>query len=170
LGGTSDQVQTIATTLQSRSHNELVDKLQYYIDYLAQGKYNLVDAYGTFYVNIDKSRGQVGSLISITFISDSEYELKIPFGDSVSTITYADNSYGTTAVVAGDFIKRYKVGQQVALPFLWKLEIKDNPGMYKGNEYFVRFNDFNGTVGNYKGINVSSDDRVPLLLPRNAGT
>jgi hypothetical protein len=80
LGGTSDQVQTIATTLQSRSHNELVDKLQYYIDYLAQGKYNLVDAYGTFYVNIDKSRGQVGSLISITFISDSEYELKIPFG------------------------------------------------------------------------------------------
>jgi hypothetical protein len=36
-----------------------------------------------------------------------------------------DNSYGTTAVVAGDFIKRYKVGQQVALPFLnWKLEIK----------------------------------------------
>jgi hypothetical protein len=74
---------------------------------------------GTFYVNIDKSRGQVaGSLISITFISDSEYELKIPFWDSVSTITYADNSYGTTAVVAGDFIKRYKVGQQVALPFL----------------------------------------------------
>jgi hypothetical protein len=50
-------------------------------------------------------------------VSDSEYELKIPFGDSVSTITYADNSYGTTAVVAGDFIKRYKVGQQVvAIP------------------------------------------------------
>jgi hypothetical protein len=30
-GGTSDQVQTISTTLQSRSHNELVvDKLQYH--------------------------------------------------------------------------------------------------------------------------------------------
>ena len=58
-GGTSDQVQTISTTLQSRSHNELVvDKLQYYIDYAVQGKYNLVDAYGAvpFYVNIDKSK------------------------------------------------------------------------------------------------------------------
>jgi hypothetical protein len=31
----------------SRSHNELVvDKLQYYIDYMSQGEYNLVDAYG----------------------------------------------------------------------------------------------------------------------------
>jgi len=56
-GGTSDQVQTISTTLQSRSHNELVvDKLQYYIDYLSQGKYNLVDAYGAvpFYLEINK--------------------------------------------------------------------------------------------------------------------
>ena len=137
-GGTSDQVQTISTTLQSRSHNELVvDKLQYYIDYLAQGKYNLVDAYGAvpFYVDIDKTRAQVaGNLISITFISDSEYELRIPFGgNSATTITYADNSYGSTAVAVGDFVKRYKVGQQVSLPFLtWKLEIKDHPGMYKG--------------------------------------
>jgi hypothetical protein len=36
--------------------------------------------------------------------------------------------------------------------------------MYKGNEYFVRFNDFNGTVGNYKGINVSSDDRGASII------
>ena len=68
-GGTSDQVQTVSTTLQSRSHNELVvDKLQYYIGYFAQGKYKLYDAYGAvpFYVNIDKSKGQIaGALIGI---------------------------------------------------------------------------------------------------------
>jgi hypothetical protein len=46
-GGTSDQVQTITTTLQSRSHNELVvDKLQFYINYLVQ-EYNLIDGYGS---------------------------------------------------------------------------------------------------------------------------
>jgi hypothetical protein len=45
-GGTSDQVH-ISTTIQSRSHNELVvDKLQYYINYMVQGKYALEDAYG----------------------------------------------------------------------------------------------------------------------------
>ena len=169
-GGTSDQVQTIGTTLQSRSHNELVvDKLQYYISYLAQGKYNLVDAYGAvpFYVSIDKSRAQLaGTLISVKFLSENEYEIRIPFaGNSASLITYADNSYSTTSVEIGDFVQRYKVGQLVSLPFLnWKLQIKDNPGLYKGNEYFVQFNNFDSTVSGYRGINVKSDDKGGSII------
>ena len=169
-GGTSDQVQTISTTLQSRSHNELVvDKLQFYINYLAQGKYNLVDAYGAvpFYVDIDKNRGQLaGTLIGIKFLSENEYQIRIPFaGNSVSIISYSDNSYGNTSVVPGEFVKRFKVGERVSLPFLnWKLQIKDNPGLYKGNEYFVQFNDFDGTVSGYKGINVSSDDKGGSII------
>ena len=169
-GGTSDQVQTIGTTLQSRSHNELVvDKLQYYISYLAQGKYNLVDAYGAvpFYVTINKSRGQLaGTLIKVKFLSESLYEIRIPFtNNSASLITYADNSYGNTAVVVGDFVKRYKVGEAVSLPFLnWKLQIKDNPGLYKGNEYFVQFNDYDGTVSGYRGISVKSDEKGGSII------
>ncbi|MGZ9675064.1 polysaccharide biosynthesis tyrosine autokinase [Flavobacterium sp. GNP001] len=169
-GGTSDQVQTIATTLQSRSHNELVvDKLQFYISYLTQGEYNLIDAYGAtpFYVNIDKSKGQLaGANIAIKFISESVYEIRIPFeGTNASMITYANNTYSNTAVQEGEFVKRYKVGQQVNLPFLnWKLEIKENPGLYKGNEYFVRFNDFDGTVSGYKGINVQSSEKSSSII------
>lgn len=169
-GGISDQVQTISTTLQSRSHNELVvDNLQFYIDYLVQGNYNLTDAYGAvpFYVAIDKTKGQLaGGLIGIKFISETDYEIRIPFEqNSVSILTYSDNSYATTAVAEGEFVKRYKVGQQVSLPFLnWKLQIKDAPGFYKGNEYFVRFNDFNGTVSGYKGINVRSDDKGSSII------
>lgn len=169
-GGTSDQVQTISTTLQSRSHNEfVVDKLQYYISYLAQGKYNLVDAYGAvpFYVDIDKNKGQLaGTLIAIKFLSENEYQIRIPFaGNSVSLISYSDNSYSNTAVAIGDFVKRYKVGERVSLPFLnWKLQIKDNPGLYKGNEYFVQFNDFDGTVSGYRGINVRSDDKGGSII------
>lgn len=169
-GGTSDQVQTISTTLQSRSHNELVvDKLQFYIDYLAQGKYNIVDAYGEvpFYVNIDKSKGQISqNLIGIKFLSENVYEIRIPFeSNTVPMVTYSDNSYRKTAVQIGDFVKRYKVGEQVSLPFLnWKLQIKDNPGFYKGNEYFVQFNDFDATVSKYKGINVKSDDKGGSII------
>ena len=169
-GGTSDQVQTIGTTLQSRSHNELVvDKLQYYISYLAQGKYNLVDAYGAvpFYVTIDKSRAQLaGTLIKVKFLSENEYEIRIPFaGNAASMINYTDNSYSTTSVEIGDFVKRYKVGEVVSLPFLnWRLQIKDNPGLYKGNEYFVQFNDFDGTVSGYRGINVKSDDKGGSII------
>ncbi|MEN9907234.1 MAG: hypothetical protein RLZZ540_375 [Bacteroidota bacterium] len=176
-GGVSDQMQTVSTTLQSRSHNELVvDKLQYYIDYLIQEKYNMVDAYGAvpFYVSIDKNKEQLsGGLISITFLSESEYQIKIPFeGNSASLITYLDNSYSSTAVAVGDFVKTYRVGEQVSLPFLhWKLQIKDNPGFYKGKEYFVRFNDFNGVVSRYKGIGVEADDKgASILTLRLQGT
>ena len=169
-GGTSDQVQTISTTLQSRSHNELVvDKLQYYIGYLTQGKYNLIDAYGAvpFYVSIDKNKSQIaGNPIGIKFLSENVYQIRIPFqSNSVSIVSYSNNSYGQTAVAKGDFIKQYRVGEQVSLPFLnWKLQIKDNPGFYKGNEYFVQFNDFDTTVSDYKGINVKSDDKGGSII------
>lgn len=169
-GGISDQVNGISTILKSRSHNELVvDKLQFYIDYLSQGKYNLVDSYGEvpFYLNIDKSKGQLAnSLIGVKFISENVYEIRILFeNNSVSVLNYSTNSYANTAVQPVEFVKRYKVGEQVSLPFLnWKLQINDNPGLYKGNEYFVRFNDFDGTVSNYRGINVSSDDKGGSLL------
>jgi capsular exopolysaccharide synthesis family protein len=169
-GGTSDQVQTVSTNLQSRSHNELVvDKLQYYIGYFAQGKYNLFDAYGAvpFYVNIDKSKGQIATkLISIKFLSANEYEIRIPFDSSTATlINYLDNSYSTIAVAEGDFIKKYKVSEQVTLPFLnWKLQIKGNPGFYIGNEYFVNFNDFNAVVSAYRGVNIRSDDKGGSII------
>lgn len=169
-GGTSDQVQTISTTLQSRSHNELVvDKLQYYIGYLEQGKYNLVDAYGAvpFYVNIDKHKGQLADqLIGIKFLSANEYQIRIPFENkTVPIVTYSNNSYSKTAVALGEFVKRYKVGERVSLPFLnWKLEIKDNPGFYKGREYFVQFNNFDATVAAYRGINVKSDDKGSSII------
>jgi len=169
-GGISDQVNGISTILQSRSHNELVvNKLQFYIDYLQQGKYNLIDAYGAvpFFVSIDKSKGQiVNTLISIKFLSESEYEIRIPFeNNSVSVIDYTTNTYSKTNVQPVEFVKRYKVGEQVVLPFLnWKLQINDNPGFYKGNEYFVKFNDFNSTVTRYRGVNIDSDDKGGSIL------
>ncbi|MCZ8227927.1 tyrosine-protein kinase [Flavobacterium sp.] len=169
-GGVSDEVQSITTILQSRSHNELVvDKLQFYIDYLVQGKYNLIDAYGAipFKLELDKKKGQLaGTLISITFLSASEYEIKIPFENStVPLIHYSDHSTSTTAVVVGEFKKRCKVSEVVVFPFLnWRLQINDNPGFYVGNEYFVRFNDFDGTVSNYKGIGVKADDQGGAIL------
>jgi len=169
-GGVSDQVNGISTIIQSRSHNELVvDKLQFYIDYLTQGKYNLVDSYGAvpFYVNIDKSKGQLANtLISIKFLSANEYEIRIPFeNNAVSLITYSTNTYSNTAVQPTEFVKKYKVGEQVSLPFLnWKLQINDNPGMYTGIEYFVKFNDFDGTVSGYRGVNVGSDDKGGSIL------
>ena len=169
-GGASDQVQTITSTLKSRSHNELVvDKLEFYIEYLLQGKYNIVDAYGAvpFYVTIDKKMPQLsGMLIGIRFISEKEYEIRILFeNENAPVVYYADNSFGSTAVATGEFVKRYRIGEQVSLPFLnWQLEINSNPGFYTGNEYFVRFNNFDGVVSGYQGIAVATDVQGSSIL------
>ncbi|MFB9077378.1 polysaccharide biosynthesis tyrosine autokinase [Flavobacterium procerum] len=175
-GGISDQVNGISTILQSRSHNELVvEKLQYYIDYLEQGKYNLIDSYGAvpFYVDIDKNKGQLaGALIKIKFVTQNEYQIEIPFEtNSVSVITYSTNEYSKTAVKPVKYAYRFKVGDRVTLPFLnWNLQITDNPGLYVGKEYFVRFNDFNGTVSRYKGVNIDGDKAGSILTLSMQGT
>jgi succinoglycan biosynthesis transport protein ExoP len=169
-GGISDQVSGISTILQSRSHNELVvDKLQYYIDYLQKGEYNMLDIYGAvpFYVNIDKTKPQLaGTLISIKFLSPNEYEIRIPFeNNSASLFKYSDNSYSNTAVQPIEFIKKYKVSEQVVLPFLnLNLEITDNPGFYVGKEYFIRFNNFDATVSRYREIGVAADEKAGSIL------
>ncbi len=170
-GGTSDEVQTVSTTFNSRSHNELVvDKLQFYIQYLKQGKYNITDAYGEvpFFVNIDKVKGQLYAQdIKIKFLDEKTYQIIIPFkNDYADVVHYIDNSVTKTAVVKDkDFVQKFEVGQQVNLPFLnWKLELVPNPGFYKGNEYFVRFVSFDGTVANYQGINVEADAKGGSIL------
>ena len=61
-GGTTDKVNTSIITLRSRSHNEkVVQRLQYYLNYKKDGKYQQIDAYKKtpFFVEIDTSQFQI---------------------------------------------------------------------------------------------------------------
>ena len=82
-GGTTDKVQTAIILLRSRSHNEdVVEKLQFYVDYLQQGKYHLEDIYGStpFKIDVNTSRPQLlGRMIKVVFNNDSTYTLTIDF-------------------------------------------------------------------------------------------
>ncbi|WP_310556247.1 polysaccharide biosynthesis tyrosine autokinase [Flavobacterium sp.] len=172
-GGTSDQVQTLLTTIKSRSHNEIVVKnLNYFIEYLRQGKYNIEDAYGQvpFYVKINKNLPQLANqLITIKFVSPTEYEISINFENPrASLMNYTTEVSSETNVQVGDFKKRYKIGEQVTLPFLhWKLELTDNPGFYDGSSHMVRFADFNSVVNQYKNIDIDSDTKGGAILQLN---
>ena len=60
-GGTSDKVNTAITILRSRSHNEeVVERLQYYLQYQTDGEYQRIDAYGAtpFKVEVDTTMPQ----------------------------------------------------------------------------------------------------------------
>lgn len=159
-GGTSDKVQTVSTMLRSRSHNEeVVSRLQLYINYLVQGDYNLVDAYGAvpFKIELDKSKEQLaGQLIQIKFLNANQYRISIPFEtDRANLINYTDKTTSTTAVNPESFDQEFTVGQKVQLPFLnWTLELTENPGMYIGKDYFVRLDYFDQTVAQFQGISV----------------
>lgn len=159
-GGTSDKVQTVSTMLRSRTHNEeVVNRLELYINYLAQGDYKLVDAYGAvpFKIHLDKNKEQlVGQLIQIKFLNATQYQISIPFEtDRANLINYTDKSTSTTAVNAVPFVRNFKTGQEVQLPFLnWTINLTDNPGIYIDREYFVRLDYFDQTVSQYQGVMV----------------
>lgn len=169
-GGSSDQVQNIATTIKSRSHNEIVvDKLQFYVEYLQQKKYFIEDVYGNtpFSVAIDKSKNQLFDVpVTIKFLSKTEYEITINANsNSLAVINYLENSKNAVSVVDSKIVKRFKVGQQVNLPFLnWVLNIKGNPGDYVGSEYMVCFSSFDEVVSKYKNIKITIDEKAPSII------
>jgi polysaccharide biosynthesis transport protein len=169
-GGTSDKVATIATTLKSRSHNEVVvDKLNYFIDYQQETKYFRQSIYGScpFEVQIDKQKVQLlGLPIKIKFISEQEYLLSAEFEDpSASIFNYTTKTSSQIAVKEGIFEKKFRVGQQVNLPFLsWKLFVKPNSTLVVDDEYYVNFSNFNSVVANYQNIKIDIDEKAPSIL------
>ncbi|MGV3697452.1 polysaccharide biosynthesis tyrosine autokinase [Flavobacterium sp.] len=170
-GGTSDKVQMIATTLKSRSQNELVvDKLQFYVDYLKQTKYFLKDVYGEvpFKVNIDKSQYQVlDQFVKVKMISDDSYLLTASFpSNSIKVIRYADSKKTTITIPNKEFKKVFKVGQKVDLPFLhWTLSLASPTTTENSREeILVRCNNFDTTVSACMGINVSIDEKAASIL------
>ena len=169
-GGTSDQVQTIGTTLRSRSHNELVvNKLSFYIDYLKEGKYFTEDVYGytPFVVNLDKSKNQLlGTPITVKFITPTEFELSINFSsNTVQVVNYATNVNDKIDVTIGTFKKRYTIGQEINLPFLNAVFISVPKNENKiGTEYKIKMNDFDGTVSNYRNVKVAIDERAGSII------
>jgi polysaccharide biosynthesis transport protein len=172
-GGTSDQIQTIISTLRSRSHNEMVvDRLNFYINYLKEDKYNRVDAYGEapFTVTIDKKRGQLLDRdIKIKFISEHQYQISVPFdkenAETVSLYNYSEGKISTTPVSKGVFEKIVPINEPIDLPFLnWKLELKEAASAYIGSEWLVSFSNFDRKVSSYQGITIDADAKGGSIL------
>jgi succinoglycan biosynthesis transport protein ExoP len=169
-GGTSDKVQMISTTLKSRSHNEIVvDRLQFYVDYLKQTKYFLKDVYGEtpFKVTLDKTQNQLlDQFVRVKMISNDSYQLTVSFpSNSVQVIRYADTQKSYITIANREFKKIYKVGEVVNLPFLhWTLNAVPYTGGDFDDEVLVRCNNFDTTVTACMGINVALDEKAGSIL------
>ncbi|MFK7030579.1 polysaccharide biosynthesis tyrosine autokinase [Flavobacterium oreochromis] len=169
-GGTSDQVQTLISTLRSRSHNEkVVKELRFYIQYLQESKYNLEDVYGMTPFVIDANVNYPQLLekqITIQFITKKDFILSTQFDENTTTLyNYSKDELSRVPVVKGVFSKRFKIGDPIILPFLnLKLKLVKNPGFYEGVKYIITFADFNSTVAAYQGVEIENDSKTSAIV------
>lgn len=170
-GGTSDQVQNMMTTIKSRTHNEMVvERLEYYVDYLQQGKYHLEDVYGTvpFYFQIDKNKGQLaGKLIEIKILPNNFLEISVDLSsqNQVPVHIYQNHTTEQVAISPKKYIFKVSTGSKIQTPFLngtfWMYPERNTK---VGSTYMVQFNSLDATVGSYRKIKVETDVKAGSVI------
>ena len=178
-GGVSGKMGKTITTLQTRTHNELVvDSLQFYMDYLKQGKYRKVDIYkrAPFQVDLDIQKPQVlNKPIGIRFISSTQFEIFTAYeGVGGKGQVYSSKEVVPVTVPVGEFTKSYSLGEPVDLPFFsGTLMPRAHRTIQPGSEFYLLFKSFDGVVNSYKNrISVGSfnSSNSPVLRLSLAGT
>ncbi|MGB3345590.1 MAG: polysaccharide biosynthesis tyrosine autokinase [Aequorivita sp.] len=170
-GGTTDKVNTAVITLKSRSHNEeVVERLQYYMTYLRDGKYQQVDAYKQtpFFVQVDTNKAQMlNHQIKVVFQDSVNFKLSVDFkeGKNISLQNYATKEKSNRFVEAGEFAADFKIGQHISTPFFNGV-FMPNPEMvsHPGTPYYIVFQDYDSAVKTYLGIRVDPESKGSSVL------
>lgn len=168
-GGTTDKVQTGLIFLKSRSHNEkVVEELQFYVQYLQEGTYNLIDVYDKTPFKLDINTEEVQLLnekINIEFIDATHFEISIAFNGGEGTVqNYNSKEKTAIPLPAETFKKQYQLGDPVDLPYFnFRVQPTKIPAV-KGQKFQLRFRDFDGTVSEYRNLNVEQTPSGSSIL------
>ncbi|MDP2058235.1 MAG: sugar transporter, partial [Flavobacteriaceae bacterium] len=163
-GGTTDKVQTMMTTIKSRTHNEkVVDKLNYFVNYTKEAKYYKQDIYKQtpFYVEIEKSNPQLlGNELGIKFLDNNRFELRANFESSLVTAqNYQTKEIVKIPVGIGEFKQTFSAEEFVDLPFVsFTLRASGNK-LPVGEEYLISFSNFDAVVNQYKNIQIEPENK-----------
>ncbi|MEP0481469.1 MAG: sugar transporter, partial [Nonlabens sp.] len=157
-GGTTDKVTTAITQFKSRSHaEEVVDELQFYINYIKEGKYYNVDAYKQtpFFIYAVEDALQIkGNSIRINVLNDKQFALTANFSsNSAGAFNYFTKEGGQVNTPQGEWKQKFEFGKPINLPFLHVTIEKTSSTTQKGTWLF-NFGDYWGTVSRYKGISI----------------
>lgn len=174
-GGTTDKVNTAVITLKSRTHNEkVVERLQYYLTYLKEGKYQMLDAYRQtpFTIQADENQPQLlNKDINLIFKDSVNFTLSIDFDEpaEVSQQIYHSKQKINQFVEAGNFSGDFHIGQPIQTPFFNGkiMPVAHNragsfipgPAPGPGSRYAFRFQDFDSAVRQFLGIQVEPESR-----------
>jgi capsular exopolysaccharide synthesis family protein len=159
-GGTTDKVNTSVITLGSRTHNEeVVERLQYYVNYQRDGEYQLVDAYKQtpFFVAVDTSYAQIlNKQFTVVFKDSVTFTLSAEFNTGTRSLqNYHTKEKSSKYFEAQDFSQDFRFGDKVRLPFFSGIFVPNTDlAVSPGATYYFSFRDFDGVVGIYNGISV----------------
>ncbi|MEN8816306.1 MAG: polysaccharide biosynthesis tyrosine autokinase [Nonlabens sp.] len=158
-GGTTDKVTTAITQFKSRSHAEqVVDKLQFYINYTKEGDYYDIDAYKQtpFFIYADSDKAQIlEKPLRIKVLSDKSFELSADFSnDTASAFNYATKQNKTVTTPQGEWKKVYNFGESIQTSF-FNATVERRTATVATGEWLIEFGNYWDVVNNYKDIAIS---------------
>jgi len=166
-GGVSGKVQTLLTSLKSRSiHEKVVDNLQFYITYLKQSRFRKNDVYTDAPVRISLTPNTNQLLdvpIKLTFLENGNYQLSINFESNLARVqNFTTKKISNIDVPIGAFEKQFRLGDNVSISFLnGSVYLEEGRTLAPNEEYFLKFSNFDGVVAKYR-------NKLALNNPRNS--
>lgn len=169
-GGTTDKVNTVLIDLRTRKHNaQVVEQLQFYIDYEKEGEYQRVDVYGEtpFNVKIDTSAYQLykEDLVFQT-LTDSTFNIKVEHKDAQNITLY---HYGRKldtiiALEKGSFERDFKFGESIRLPFFEGVVERTRQPLQTKTPFYVKLKSIDEATSPYTGIRVAPESTGSSVL------
>ena len=169
-GGVSDKVQSIRKSIVSRAHNEKVVKdLEFYLEYLIEGRFRYEDIYGSAPYSIKLQPNQyqlLNTLIKIEFISNGSFILSANFNrDSNYTLmNFKDESVRPYKSEDQNFSKIFSIDEYINLPFFKGQVIKkENSGDLNGKIFYLRFKSINQVTSEYQRVRANGLSGTSLI-------
>ncbi len=169
-GGVSDKVESIRKSLTSRSHNEkVIGRLNFYVDYLKEGRFRIEDAYGQapFTIKLQPNQYQLlNTLIKIDFIENDRFELSVDFDQKASykLNNYKDETQIDFKEAKKRFSKVFLIDEYINLPFLKaQIELIKEAKDLKGQSFYIRFREINQVAGQYQNVRATGLTGTSLI-------
>lgn len=170
-GGQSNKTNSTITTLQTRTHNEMVVRdLQYFLQYQVQGEYQLEDAYGKtpFQIEVKDNAFQLKEQkMQIRLMDDKFFEVSFEIIEDPLTLNYYN--YKTEEHISerfdiGIYKDTFEIGKPVASKYFTGQLNRTDGGDFETGLYYIRFLDFNTVVKQYQNIRVAPQENGSSII------
>ncbi|MGY5353874.1 polysaccharide biosynthesis tyrosine autokinase [Wenyingzhuangia sp. IMCC45467] len=166
-GGASNMVESVKADFKSRTHNEkVVSELQFYINYLQKEQILLETRYKDIYgytpfvikINNPESYQVQGHKVQLIFTDENTVEVSLDLkenGNNINLYNYSNHTSKNTTLDNSVYTKKFNIKKSIKTPFCeFDLHLTNKPNL--NTPYYISFSSFNGTVANYKGIDINT--------------